>query len=133
MNNLFVYERKITRGRIEILADIIFHCQEGLKKTHIMLRAKLGYEQLCYYLPHLINKDLVTQVIVAGTVIYRTTENGREFLNNYYNIMNLISDDNVDNHILSISENGNGCSSSKFPNDITYKSIVSMQEKNQND
>lgn len=92
---MLVNERKNSRGKIEILADILFHCQVGLKKTYIMLRANLGYEQLCYYLPHLINTGLVTQVIEAGTVIYRTTETGREFLKNYYNIMNLIADENV--------------------------------------
>lgn len=93
---MLVNERKNSRGKIEILADIIFHCQEGLKKTHVMLRAHLGYEQICYYLPCLINAGLVTQAIVAGTVVYRTTESGREFLKNYYNIMKLIAHQNTD-------------------------------------
>jgi predicted transcriptional regulator len=88
---MLVNERKVSRGKIEILADILFHCQVGLKKTHIMLRANLGYEQICYYLPNLINTGLIVQVIDAGTVIYRTTESGREYLNNYNNIRRLIT------------------------------------------
>ena len=92
---MLVSERKNSRGKIEILADVLFHCQEGLKKTHIMLRAHLGYEQICYYLPSLISAGLVTQAIVAGTVVYRTTDSGREFLKNYYNIMKLIAYENV--------------------------------------
>lgn len=90
------HEKKNPRGKIEILADIIYHCQEGLKKTHIMLSAHLGYEQLSYYLPILIKTGLVIQVINAGTVIYRTTESGREYLKNYYNIQRLITQEKTD-------------------------------------
>src|SRR4029078_4348318 len=92
---MLVTERKNSRGRIEILADILSNCQEGLKKTHIMLRANLGYEQICYYLPGLIRTNLINQEIEDGSVIYRTTETGREFLLNYYNIIRLIHHENV--------------------------------------
>lgn len=126
---MFINERKNSRGKIEILADIIYHCQEGLKKTHIMLRAKLGYEQLCYYLPHLINTGLVTEVIVAGTVVYRTTENGREFLKNYYNIMNLIAPENVDS-TQKIYATGNDWLSDKFPSNTQRNHILPIHEKN---
>jgi predicted transcriptional regulator len=88
---MLVNERKNSRGKIEILADILFHCQVGLKKTHIMLRANLGYEQICYYLPNLINTGLIMQAIDAGTVVYRTSESGREYLRNYYNILKLLA------------------------------------------
>lgn len=124
---MLVNERKNSRGKIEILADIIYHCQEGLKKTHIMLRANLGYEQLCYYLPYLINTGLVTQVIVAGSVIYRTTENGREFLKNYYNIMNLIAQGNVDSN-QKIFAHGNDCLSDKFSANKEKSNMIDMSE-----
>jgi predicted transcriptional regulator len=87
-------ERKNTRGRIEILASIMFHCKEGIKKTHIMCKANVGYEQLCYYLPNLIDTGLVTQVIENGYVIYRTTDAGREFLKSYFDIMKLLNQGN---------------------------------------
>jgi predicted transcriptional regulator len=87
---LLLNERKNSRGKIEILACVLEHCQIGLKKTHIMLRANLGYEQLCYYLPQLVNSGLVMQLIECGSVKYRTTEAGREYLENYYNIVRLI-------------------------------------------
>ncbi len=125
----WVNERKNSRDKIEILADIIYHCQEGLKKTHIMLRANLGYEQLCYYLPHLINSGLVTQVIVAGSVIYRTTDNGREFLKNYHNIMNLIAQEKV-NSAQTIHANGNDCLSDKSAGNNLRKQILPLQERN---
>lgn len=85
-------ERKNTRGRIEILASVLFHCKEGIKKTHIMRKANIGYEQLCYYLPNLIDTGLVIQVIENGCVLYRTSDAGREFLRFYSGIMKLVNE-----------------------------------------
>jgi predicted transcriptional regulator len=93
---MMIAERKNTRGRIEILASILFHCREGIKKTHIMSKANVGYEQLCYYLPNLIDTDLVKQDIDDGSVVYRTTDLGREFLKSYYHITNLLNYHNKD-------------------------------------
>ena len=123
---MLVTERKNSRGKIEIFADVLYHCQEGLKKTHIMLRAHLGYEQICYYLPHLINAGLVTQVILAGSVTYRTTENGREFLKNYHNIMNLIMYEEV-NSTQKIFANSNDCTN-KY-SDTIGRDILHITEK----
>jgi predicted transcriptional regulator len=94
---MMISERKNTRGRIEILASILVHCKEGIKKTHIMCKANVGYEQLCYYLPNLINAGLVTQAIENGSVIYRTTDSGREFLKSYFDIMRLLAYRNHNN------------------------------------
>ena len=92
---MMIAERKNTRGRIEIIASILFHCREGIKKTHIMCKANVGYEQLCYYLPNLIDTRLVTQDIEDGSVIYRTTDTGREFLKSYYDITKLLNQGNI--------------------------------------
>lgn len=88
---MMISERKNTRGRIEIIASVLLHCRQGIKKTHIMSKANVGYEQLCYYLPNLINTGLLIQAIDEGSVIYRTTEAGREYLNSYFEIMRLLS------------------------------------------
>jgi predicted transcriptional regulator len=88
---MMISERKNTRGRIEIIASVLLHCRQGIKKTHIMSKANIGYEQLCYYLPNLINTGLLIQAIDEGSVIYRTTEAGREYLNSYFEIMRLLS------------------------------------------
>jgi predicted transcriptional regulator len=88
---MMTVERKNTRGRIEITASILSHCMEGIKKTHIMCKANVGYEQLCYYLPNLINTRLISQDIMDGSVIYRTTETGRDFLKSYYDITKLLT------------------------------------------
>ena len=102
---MMIVERKNTRGKIEILASILFHCREGIKKTHIMSKANVGYEQLCYYLPNLIDTGLVTQIIEDGYVKYRTTDLGREFLEFYFGIMKLINNRNRKNLVqITISE-----------------------------
>ena len=88
---MMIAERKNTRGRVEIIASILFHCREGIKKTHIMSKANVGYEQVCYYLPNLINTGLLVQAIEDGAVIYRTSDSGRQFLKSYFEIMRLLA------------------------------------------
>lgn len=93
---MMIIEKKNTRGKIEILASILFHCREGIKKTHIMCKANIGYDQICHYLPNLIDGGLVRQDIESGCVIYRTTDTGREFLNSYHDIMKLLGQGNFE-------------------------------------
>lgn len=95
---MMIAERKNMRGRIEILASILFHCREGIKKTHIMCKANVGYEQLCYYLPNLINTGLLAQAIEDGCVIYRTTDSGRQFLKSYFEIMRMLAGKTYSDH-----------------------------------
>ena len=92
---MYDFQRKNTRGKIEILASILFHCRNGIRKTHIMCRANLGHHQLSYYLPCLINSGLLTQVMEDGSVVYRITDNGREFLKLYYGIVELIRHEDI--------------------------------------
>ena len=83
-------ERKNNRGKIEIMADMLALSTGGIKKTHIMYKANLSYEQILYYLNQLLNKGLIMQDLVDGSPIYRTTEKGREFIECYTHMMNLI-------------------------------------------
>jgi predicted transcriptional regulator len=127
---MMIGERKSTRGKIEILASILFHCREGIKKTHIMCKANVGYEQLCYYLPNLTDTGLVAQDIEYGCVIYRTTDAGREFLKFYFGIMKLISQEHIKRFPqLTISEKKSG-----FVEGITKEQggpLISMLEENE--
>jgi predicted transcriptional regulator len=85
-------ERKNNRGKIEIMADVLALSTSGIKKTHIMYRANLSYEQILYYLNQLLGKGLITQVVVDDALMYRTTEKGREFLTCYSRISKLITE-----------------------------------------
>ncbi|MEW5840526.1 winged helix-turn-helix domain-containing protein [Nitrososphaera sp.] len=85
-------ERKNNRGKIEIMADVLTLSTVGIKKTHIMYRANLSYEQILYYLGELMSKGLLEQGMVDGTQVYRTTEKGREFLQYFTRMAQLIQE-----------------------------------------
>lgn len=74
------------RGRIEIVHDILKLCLMRQKKTHIMYRANLSFEQANYYLAVLFEKGLLEHDMHEGVNDqgYRqyviTTQKGREAL-----------------------------------------------------
>jgi predicted transcriptional regulator len=79
-------ERKNNRGKIQIMGDVLALGTSGIKKTHIMYKANLSYEQVHLYLGELIAKRLIVQDASSRSsegVVYRTTEKGREFLQYY--------------------------------------------------
>jgi predicted transcriptional regulator len=74
------------RGKLEIMADVVNLSTSGIKKTHIMYKANLSYDQINRYLRELLKLGFIEIAINEGTVIYRATEKGRLFLH-YYNMM----------------------------------------------
>src|SRR5215213_6993088 len=84
-------ERKNNRGKIQIMGDVLALGTSGIKKTHIMFRANLSYEQVHLYLGELIGKRLISQDVSSSDgVIYRTTEKGREFLLHYTRLVEFL-------------------------------------------
>jgi len=83
-------ERKNNRGKIQIIGDVLALATSGIKKTHIMYRANLSYEQVYLYLEELISKGLIVQDVSPDGVVYRTTEKGREFLSYYSHLTELL-------------------------------------------
>jgi predicted transcriptional regulator len=77
-------ERRNNRGKIQIMGDVLALATAGIKKTHIMYRANMSYEQVLLYLSELIEKRFIAQDDSQDGVVYRTTDKGREFLI-YYN------------------------------------------------
>ncbi len=88
-------ERKNNRGKIQIMGDIMGLATAGIKKTHIMYRANLSYEQVHLYLGELIEKRLVDQEVRSDGVVYRTTEKGREFLLYYRRISEFLEEPEI--------------------------------------
>jgi predicted transcriptional regulator len=86
---------KNNRGKIQIMGDVLELAKSGIKKTHIMYRANLSYEQVHLYLGELIAKGLIVQDVSspADGVIYRTTEKGREFLLYYTRLIELLEEE----------------------------------------
>ncbi|MFL6522420.1 MAG: winged helix-turn-helix domain-containing protein [Nitrososphaera sp.] len=75
-----ISERKNNRGRIRIMGDVLALATSGIKKTHIMYKANLSYEQVHLYLGELIGKRLIEQDVSSDGAVFRITEKGREFL-----------------------------------------------------
>jgi predicted transcriptional regulator len=88
-------ERKNNRGKIQIMGDILALATAGIKKTHIMYKANLSYEQVHLYLGELIEKRLVFQDISPDGIAYRTTEKGREFLHYYQRISEFLEEPEI--------------------------------------
>src|SRR5215213_4591921 len=87
-------ERKNNRGKIQIMGDVLALATSGIKKTHIMYRANLSYEQVRLYLGELIGKRLITQDVSSSDgVVYRTTTKGREFLLHYTRLVEFLEEE----------------------------------------
>ena len=89
-----VCKNENNRGKIQIMADIVDLCKAGIRKTQIMYKGNLSYEQINRYLYELLEKELIIQNLDEGVLTYRATEKGRSFLQ-YYNLMLSTLDDNV--------------------------------------
>lgn len=75
------------RGKIQITADILSLCTVGTKKTHIMYKANLSYEQVNGYLADTLRNKFIEQCVHGEEgVVYRTTDKGREYLK-YYSLL----------------------------------------------
>jgi predicted transcriptional regulator len=76
---------------VEILRTAV----EGKIKTHIMYKAKLSYAQLNEYLPLLIEKGFLENTSIkhkrAIKRVYKTTEKGQRFLENFNSVKKLWS------------------------------------------
>ena len=86
-------ERKNNRGKIQIMGDVLALATSGIKKTHIMYRANLSYEQVHLYLGELIGKRLIAQDVSPDGVVYRTTTKGREFLLYYTRLVEFLEEE----------------------------------------
>jgi predicted transcriptional regulator len=92
-------ERKNNRGKIQIMGDVLGLATSGIKKTHIMYKANLSYEQVHLYLGELISKRLIAQDVSSSPsdgVVYRTTEKGREFLLHYTCLIEFLEEEPKD-------------------------------------
>jgi predicted transcriptional regulator len=86
-------ERKNNRGKVQIMGDVLALGTSGIRKTHIMYKANLSYEQVHLYLGELIGKRLIAQDVTPDGVIYRTTEKGREFLLYYTRLVEFLEEE----------------------------------------
>src|SRR5215203_2125734 len=82
-----------SRGRTQIIADILHQCKENKRKSHVMQKANLNFDQVSHYLGDLLGRGLVEQGLSEGGNIYRTTDKGREFLDRYQKLIGFFRGD----------------------------------------
>ncbi|TRO45849.1 hypothetical protein E2P60_06500 [Candidatus Bathyarchaeota archaeon] len=70
------FNRGGKRGRTEIMAEILYYCNQQKTKTDIMYNINLNYSQLKKYLWFLTSKNL----LMADNNTYSTTRTGQRFL-----------------------------------------------------
>lgn len=71
------------RGRMDIMADVIEACTNGVLRTNIMYRANLSHEQLLIYLGKAKERGLIREDVGSGKygeTRYFATEDGRKYL-----------------------------------------------------
>lgn len=74
------------RTKMRIIADILRQSQRSAKKTHIMYECNLSFNQLKHYLNFLKKRALIQRKIKNGSIIYKTTASGKEFLKKHSSI-----------------------------------------------
>jgi predicted transcriptional regulator len=79
------------RGRLEIMYSIIDIAKSEVGKTRIMYGAVLSYDQLSRYLPELTVLGLIEEVSSKRNTMFRATEKGRAFLQQYDRLAEIAS------------------------------------------
>ena len=76
------------RNSLEIKVEILRVAVGGAKKTHIVHGANLNFTIVKKYLSELMESGLLS--VHSGSVIYKTTEKGLDFLRKYNNLRTLM-------------------------------------------
>jgi predicted transcriptional regulator len=79
------------RSRVEIIYDIISAAKPVSKKTHLMYKGNLSYQQLDLYLTFMLRNGLLEERIVDDSRLYFATQKGLEFLRLFEDLHNLIT------------------------------------------
>jgi predicted transcriptional regulator len=75
-NNGWSFTSSAKRGRLEIMAEILCHCNQQKAKTNIMYKANLNYTQLKKHLESMTSQGLLK----TNKNKYVTTQKGYRFL-----------------------------------------------------
>jgi predicted transcriptional regulator len=76
----------VNRGRLEIIHEILSMSREPMRKTRILYRCNLSYDQLQKYLEYLVSHELLKSFKKRQIEFFQTTERGKEFLEGYERI-----------------------------------------------
>ena len=91
------------RDRLYIIAEILEIAKDGTLKTQIMYKANLSFSQLNEYLNFLVGLNLLECKQTSGKTVYKTTEKGMKYLDNYKEILQLLK--NTKNNVKKLPIN----------------------------
>jgi len=91
------------RDRLYIIAEILEIAKDGTLKTQIMYKANLSFSQLNEYLNFLVGLNLLECKQADGKTVYKTTEKGMKYLDNYKEILQLLK--NTKNNVKKLPIN----------------------------
>jgi len=81
------------RSEVAVLIDVLNVALNDVKVTHLMYKANLSYSTLRNYLAGALDKGLVCKVHNGdGSVVYRTTEEGKLLLEKLQDIKGCLRD-----------------------------------------
>jgi predicted transcriptional regulator len=72
------------------MAEIMEVAKEKQLKTRIMYRVNLSFSQVNDYLSFLIERGFLRVIIDNKKKIYQTTEKGNNYIENYFEMVNLL-------------------------------------------
>jgi len=78
------------RDRLHIIAEILEISKDGSLKTQIMYRANLSFAQLNEYLDLLLDLELLQESVENYKTVFKVTEKGDRYLQNYYKLKELL-------------------------------------------
>ncbi|HZW56873.1 MAG TPA: winged helix-turn-helix domain-containing protein [Nitrososphaerales archaeon] len=85
--------KRVHRNRMSIIASMLKVATKGARKTHIMYRAGLSYDQLQDYLGFLKEAGLLEETADQEeelAIVYRTTAKGLKFVEKYESLKELV-------------------------------------------
>jgi predicted transcriptional regulator len=89
-----MFRKRKRRDRLYIIAEVLEIARNGCLKTQIMYRANLSFAQLNDYLGFLLEVGLLKETNESEKSVYKTTQKGVKFLENYYKIRDLLREKN---------------------------------------
>jgi len=92
-NGLSQLVKSHRRDAVIIASDILSCATKTAKKTDLLYKAGLSSAQLDKYLGLLFRSELLECVSDKGKILYRTTVRGKEFLEAFYRLADLLNSD----------------------------------------
>lgn len=85
---------RLSRGRrssLEVIRDILVQALNGTTKTGMVYGANINFNVLRKHWRTLLQSGFIEELEVDGRTLYRTTQRGREFLESFESLSQLMS------------------------------------------